>query len=395
MKRKATLSLLTLFFFTFVGQLNATTLKENKITKTVALPANDDCANALTLTVNSDFLCTNTTAGTLLDATATTGLSGCPGLPQNANDDVWFKFVATDTSHKIELLNIAGSNTNLYYMVFDGGTTGDCNSMTGIFCGSANPGTPTGLTVGNTYFINVFTNASTPGADTTFDICVGTTPTAAPSNDNCSGAITINFPFTETTYDATSATNNSGFITASSCIDMNDGVWYKIIGNGEVITITVVPNSWDAAIAVYDGSCGSFTCIGDRNSGGVGFAEAFVFTSTASTEYYINVGYPSGTDNQPEGVFILRATSAPLSIDDIVAKGFYYYPNPVENTLKMNANEAITEVSLYTVLGREIKKLTQTSDKSAELDLTNLPAGTYFVRVTIGEATGSFKILRN
>ncbi len=394
MKRKATIGLLMLFFFPFVWQLNASSIKDNTIANTVAIPVNDECANATSLTVNSNFLCTNTTAGTVAEATASTGITGCPGLPENANDDVWYKFVATDTSHKIELLNISGSNTDLYYMVFDGGAGGDCNTMIGIFCGSSNPGAPTSLTIGNTYFINVFTNSSVSGANTTFDICVGTTP-IAPSNDDCANALAISgtsFPF-NASYDATAATNNAGSISVSSCIDINDGVWYTVTGDGGDITITVSPTAWDAAITVYEGSCGTFTCVEDKNIGGPGSVEAVVFTSIIGTTYYINIGHPDTTD-APEGVFNLAITSSTLSIDDIVAKGFYYYPNPVENILKMNANESINQVSLYSILGREIKKLTQ-EDLSVELDMSNLPSGTYFVRVLIGNSSGSFKIIKN
>ncbi len=393
MKRKATLNLMILFFFPFVWQLNAASIKEN--TTVIAPPANDECVNAITLTVNQNFLCTNVTAGTVLDATASTGVTGCPGA-SNANDDVWYKFVATDLSHKIELLNIAGSNTDLYYMVFEGGVSGDCNTMSPIFCGSSNPGTPSSLTIGNTYFVNIFTNSTASGANTTFDICIGSTP-AVPSNDDCANAETITLPFNSTSYDATSATNNSGFITASSCIDMNDGVWYTITGNGENITLTVQPESWDAAIVVYEGSCGDFTCVDGTNAGGLGLTEALTFTATMSTEYYINIGHPSGTVNGPEGVFELDVTSATLSIDDLVAKGFYYYPNPVKDVLKLNAKEPITQVNLYSILGKEMKKINQSdfSDLNTEIDFSYLPAGTYFVRVTIGDSHGTFKIIRN
>ncbi len=393
MKRKATIIILILFFFPFVWQLNAASIKENTIANIIAPPTNDECANATTLTVNPNFLCTTVTAGTVDEATGSGVSTSCPGN-SNANDDVWFKFVATDTSHKIELLNIAGSNTDLYYIVYEGGVSGDCNTMTAIFCGSSNPGSPSSLTVGNTYFINVFTNDTASGANTTFDICVGSTPTA-PSNDDCANAENIalaSLPF-NASYDATSATNNAGSITVSSCIDINDGVWYTITGDGTEITVIANPDSWDAAITVYEGSCGTFTCVGSSNNGASGIAEGVTFTSTVSTTYYINIAHPGITD-ESEGVFDLSLTSAVLSIDDIVAKGFYYYPNPVENILKMNAKESIDQISLYTILGKEIKRLTQ-SNLNAELDMSNLPTGTYFVRVIIGDSSGSFKIIKN
>jgi hypothetical protein len=62
-------------------------------------PVNNDCANATALTVNPDFNCGTTTPGTVLNATASSqSLGTCGGT---ADDDVWFSFVATSTSHRV------------------------------------------------------------------------------------------------------------------------------------------------------------------------------------------------------------------------------------------------------------------------------------------------------
>ena len=61
--------------------------------------------------------------------------------------------------------------------------------------------------------------------------------------------------------------------------------------------------------------------------------------------------------------------------------------------LKLSANESIENISLYSILGREIKRSTH-SDLTAEMDLSNLASGTYFVRVDIGDSSGSFKIIK-
>ena len=317
-------------------------------------------------------------------------------VPTKANEDVWFKFVATATSHRIELKNIMSNNgqTDLYHMVYDGGSWRNLSkSMTPIYCSDPEISNQTGLTIGNTYFIRVFTNSTVTGADTTFNICVGSAPTA-PSNDTCANSEAISsLPF-NAMYDATGATNNSGFITASGCIDMNDGVWYTITGNGGDFTVTVSPNSWNAGIAIYTGSCGSFTCVKDSNIGGNNIVEAATFTSVNGTTYYINIGHPSGTVDGPEGIFNLSVTSTVLSIEDIIAKGFSYYPNPVKDVLKMNANEPINQISIYSILGRELKTINQ-SNISTEVDFSGFPSGTYFVRAIVGGSSGAFKIIKN
>lgn len=394
MKRKAILGFVILFFFPFIWQSKANTISYNSsLEEILAPPSNDECANATSLTVNQNYLCGSVTAGTVLDATASGGPNFCNSSTK-ANDDVWFKFVATATSHRIQLLNIVGSQTDLFHMVYDGGAGGTCpTSETPIYCSDPETSNQTGLTIGNTYFVRVFTNASAEGDNTTFDICIGSAPTA-PTNDSCVNAEAIStLPF-NAMYDATGATNNSGFITASGCIDMNDGVWYTIVGNGGDFTVTVEPNSWNAGIAVYTGSCGSFTCVKDSNIGGNDIVEAATFTSVNGTTYYINIGHPSGTIDGPEGIFDLSITSTVLSIEDIIAKGFSYYPNPVKDILKMNANEPINQISVYSILGREIRTINK-SNLNAEVDFSTLPSGTYFVRAVVGSSSGAFKIIKN
>ena len=399
MKRKATIGLIILFFFPFIWQSKAYTLDNaNKVKNIMAAPGNDDCAAATTLTVNQNYLCSAETAGTLVGATASVAPPvTCAGSATNANDDVWFKFVATATTHRIVIKDVvgnAGGVTDLYHSVFESGSPGDCSSLLLATCSDPNTSNPVGLTIGNTYVIRIYSNQNTTVANTTFNVCVGTSPLAPPANDQCVNAEDItSLPFSGM-YDASTATNNSGFITGTGCINMNDGVWYTLTGNGGNFTITASPTGWDTGIAVYTGSCGTFTCVASKNAGVINVVEAVTFSSILNTTYYVNIGYPSGTFNGAEGNFNLGITSTVLSIDDIVDKGFYYYPNPVQNVLKMSANESIEQISLYTVLGREIKR-SSNADLTAEVDLSNLASGTYFVRVVIGDSSGSFKIIKN
>ncbi|MDY7395491.1 T9SS type A sorting domain-containing protein [Aureibaculum sp. 2210JD6-5] len=394
MNRKTTYVFLIAFFFLFTGLLQA---NENEADAT-APPVNDDCVNATTLTVNTNYLCNNVSSGTLVDATASTvssdgAIGSCPSVSTKANDDVWFKFVATNVSHRVKILNITGSITDLYTNVYNGGVSGSCpTTATPLYCSDPETINLSSLTIGNTYFIRIYSNSTASGATTTFDVCVGSQP-VTPANDDCSSAeVILSLPH-NATYDATAATNNSGFITATGCLNMNDGVWFEIVGDGGTISITASPTSWDLGIAVYTGSCGTLICEGSANNGTMNVVEGVSFASASGTTYYINVAYPSGGLDNPEGVFDLAVTSSTLSIDKILDKGFTYYPNPVEKTLKMRANENIQQINLYSVLGKEIMRVNQ-NDIQAELKLDNLPSGTYFVKAFVGGSSGTFKILK-
>lgn len=138
------------------------------------VPANDNCAFAMPLTVNPDYLCGITTSGTVL--AATTSLvdgNSCSGAE---DDDVWFSFIATAATHRVSLLNVVGSATDLNHSLWTGP---DCNALTLVpgTCSDPNVSNPTGLVVGQTYYLRVYSATSIPMQTTIFNICIGSPPT--------------------------------------------------------------------------------------------------------------------------------------------------------------------------------------------------------------------------
>ena len=133
-------------------------------------PANDDCANAIDLTVNQDLTCATVTAGTIAGGTASAEANAtCGGTP---NNDVWYTFTATAILHNVSLENLAGSTTDMYMSIFEG----TCAAFTEVMCSDAESATVAGLTIGTQYTVRVYTWNNDPIANTTFDICIGTPP---------------------------------------------------------------------------------------------------------------------------------------------------------------------------------------------------------------------------
>ncbi|PHS03142.1 MAG: hypothetical protein COA88_16020 [Kordia sp.] len=133
-------------------------------------PANDDCANAIDLTVNTNLDCTDVTAGTIAGATTSAEANAtCGGTP---NNDVWYTFTATSDLHVVSLENLVGSTTDMYMSIFEG----TCAAFTEVMCSDPESATVAGLTIGTQYTVRVYTWNSDPIADTTFDICIGTPP---------------------------------------------------------------------------------------------------------------------------------------------------------------------------------------------------------------------------
>lgn len=157
---------------------------------TFAPPLNDNCAGAETLTVNSATTCTTITNGTTIDATQSQ--AGCNFT--NADDDVWYKFTATQASHIVTVT--PGTLQNPVFQVF----SGTCAGLTSIVCRNNSAGnttaetaTLTGLANGGVYFVRVYSVANTTGKGT-FSVCV-TSPAityCTPATTSTAGILYIN-----------------------------------------------------------------------------------------------------------------------------------------------------------------------------------------------------------
>ena len=62
------------------------------------------------------------------------------------------------------------------------------------------------------------------------------------------------------------------------------------------------------------------------------------------------------------------------------------YPNPVSDKLSIEAQEAIGKVEIYNVMGTLVYSQKDCADK-VEIETSQLPAGTYLIRLTTDNAT--------
>ncbi|MBV1924844.1 MAG: T9SS type A sorting domain-containing protein, partial [Flavobacteriaceae bacterium] len=72
---------------------------------------------------------------------------------------------------------------------------------------------------------------------------------------------------------------------------------------------------------------------------------------------------------------------------------FSAYPNPVKDILQLNANEEISSVVIYNVLGQEVYNASVNAFSST-IDMASYNSGVYFVKVNIGDTQGTVKILK-
>ena len=96
----------------------------------------------------------------------------CNGFTGNSDDDVWFNFVATAANHDITVTptTLNDAVVELLSAPCNGTTISCADATTG---GSAEIINATGLTIGNTYYVRVYSFGG-PGNAGTFNICINT-----------------------------------------------------------------------------------------------------------------------------------------------------------------------------------------------------------------------------
>ncbi|OAV43610.1 T9SS type A sorting domain-containing protein [Lewinella sp. 4G2] len=210
----------------------------------LAQPANDDCAAAITITVQPTNG-TNYTAFDTRTATASTPSPECTGF--SADDDIWYSFVATEEELVFSYRSYfpIGNSTGLGYEVK---TT--CAADTAINCdfsvpvtaagtgsqlmpNSGNQATPT-FVVGDTYVIRIYAQGSAAQATGEFAII------GSPENDECANAVPIAVQnptqVNYTSFNTLLATRSAPAPTCTGT-SADDDIWYSFVAPATQLTI--------------------------------------------------------------------------------------------------------------------------------------------------------------
>lgn len=268
-----------------------------------AQPANDNCSGAIAIVPVTGITCSSPVSGTTDQATASPEVAPACGSAVNLDDDVWYSFVATGTSHRVALSNITEDMVLAVY-------SGTCGSLTELDCADDPERIDlTGLTVGATYYCRVWTYSTTTVG--TFDICVSDAPPPV-TNDECANAIALSIvggPVTTTSLGATESEPDCAS-TDNAALD----TWYKVTAdNAGDIDITADPNGYDIVMQVFSGGCGStpLDCIDNS----FGTEEYTITGATAGQAYYIRVyDYDGGN---AEFTISVAGTALPVTMDKL------------------------------------------------------------------------------
>jgi gliding motility-associated-like protein len=243
-------------------------------TSSVVLAQNDNCSGAITITptfTNCSYI-----AGT--SANSTQSLASCSG-GGNADDDVWYSFVANSSSTTITVDPSIGYDAviELY--------SGNCGLLSSIQCEDVNGlnGNEvlvnTGLIPGNTYFFRVFHYGGGSGSST-FNVCVfGLAP---PTNNTPCNAFPLPTVSPSCKFDTYTnlGSAGSGVATPSACGGsspfqggyLGGDVWFSVVvpASGELDIHTLSIDFADGAMALYTGPCSAPVLVECDDDDGIG-----------------------------------------------------------------------------------------------------------------------------
>lgn len=274
----------------------------------------DDCSTAVQIT--PDLTYCNYQAGS--SANATQSIATCSG-GGNADDDVWYEFVANSTEMTIKVDPTVGYDAVIQLF------SGTCASLSSIQCedinglNGAETLEATGLTIGNTYKFRVYHYGVGSGTST-FQVCV--LGLAAPTNNTACNAFALpavtpscnylTFTNLGSTGSSVPAPTGCG---GSSPFDggyLGGDVWFSVVvpASGELDIHTQSIDFSDGAMALYSGSCASPVLVACDDDGqpGDGIIMPHIYQSglTPGSTMFVRVWE---YDNNNNGEFGICVTS--------------------------------------------------------------------------------------
>ena len=115
---------------------------------------------------------------------------------------------------------------------------------------------------------------------------------------------------------------------------------------------------------------------------------------TASSTYDVRVKAICSADNQSD--FVTTTFTTGVGIDNItLANSINLMPNPADNyiDLSINSNVEVKEAVVFNAFGQMIQKV-ELTDNHARIDLRDMAAGMYFVRVNNDNVSATKKFIR-
>jgi hypothetical protein len=306
-------------------------------------PSNDDCTGAINLSAYVPY------SGNNYSATQSIAGEACASLTGNANDDVWFKFVALQNGTGTITFTPTGASGFDAVII---GYSGSCGALTAIGCADATAGngvevmTLNGLVAGQTYYMRVYDYGATIFG--TFDISLsGTALPVSLSNLKAERVGSTN----KLTWSTLTEQNNKGFELQRS----NDGVNFSGI---DFVNSKASNGNSNATL--------QYTYIDEKPFKGTSY-------------YRLKQLDFDGRNTMSNVVFVKGSKVDNISISSI-------YPNPVIHLLNLVVTTPTTEKVNFVITDLTGKMVSQQSlqlnsgDNNVQLPVASLANGTYIIK---------------
>lgn len=188
---------------------------------------------------------------------------------------------------------------------------------------------------------------------------------------------------TSSTYSATTSGSYSCVITNGSCSSTTSAT---------ILNTTSAPTGSSSQSLAPGSTLNSIIITGTNIQW---YSSSTSSTPLANTTLLVNgtTYYASQTLNGCEGPRLTITVQVQLGIDDFNTIKISYSPNPVTNFLDVKSNEILKSVSIMNALG-QIVYFKNFNNTDLQLDLANLSAGSYFVKVQSDQKQNVFKIIK-
>lgn len=119
----------------------------------------------------------------------------------------------------------------------------------------------------------------------------------------------------------------------------------------------------------------------------------FIATSTETVNVWFQKNKTSATGGEVYLDDVVFEEDLTASIDDLKKFNFSYAPNPTKDFVRLSAASSIKDVKVFNLIGQEVLQATYNS-RNPSIDISDLTAGVYVMKVAIDDSIGTFRIIK-
>lgn len=219
-------------------------------------------------------------------------------------------------------------------------------------------------------------------------------PPMPPPNDLIENSIFINdaggFPYTDPDVSSTDATPEAGS-TMDCDLTGIDGVWYHFTPATDIMVSGSIATPQGVRAVIFFTAPSENAILEDLSRVDQEDNPCFTGDSASIIALAGQTYYAFAANKGVNTSFSFESNV--LGVTTSLFDQFTFYPNPVNNTLNLNASTTITQVRVTNILGQNMLQQNINATQTA-LDISTLKAGNYFMEITIDKLTHTYQFIK-